>query len=579
MFYSFISSWQAQNLRSQIARLLDNIDAQDMKTDISYWRFNEPDSTTAKDIVNIEGTEIPLLELPKEGVLDISENVSDSDSLCSGEYILFYKSTIDSMGYIYFVKIDTNFMQAISKNIQVLAGSSIHAHTIMPSKWSSYIYELDFMQRKRLFRFFPLGSTPIRIRSRICADLTSKSNEMNEFKDQIDEIIKQRRQLSFGRVFIPMIGLDRITDRYFAIDILLSIDSELIWSGLPQVFIILFLIYLLINTFVIQRVITFGSHINKMIVNKFIQLKSGIRQISSGNLDYKIKLGGEDEFVELADHFNEMGEKLKEKIAEAREKDRLQYELQLAREVQLDLLPVKLPRIDHYIISASLKTANEVGGDLYDIFSIGNGKYLFSIGDVSGKGSSAAFYMAQFISLLRFSRQFTEEPEDIASRLNDYFATNIKDSQIFVTAIVGLLDTKRNRIRLIRAGHTEPLLIPGDGEADIRNIKVDGVGIGLTGESKTFDKLVKNVEFVMNVGDVLFMCTDGIIEANKVSEADTENEEFMMYGEGRLQEFLQANRTKSPAELIRLLENEIDEFYDGIARVDDQTVFIIKRTS
>ena len=579
MFYLFISSWQAQNLRNQISRLLTDVEDSKQDTIVDYWKFDFREHGGVDAFVLIDHAKISLSKLPDNGVLDISEDdgIRDSSRVC--ECLLFFRQKKDSLDFYYFVKIDSVFMQAISRNIQVLAGTSIMAHTIMPSKWTSYLYEFDFMQGRRFFHYFPFGSFPLKIKSELSADLLPPTNDATNRRHYFQTLIKDEPQLSFGRVYIPMLGLHKETDRFFAIDIVLTIGDDLLWSGLPQIFLLLLLIYLLINSLIIQRVITFGSQINKMIVNKFAQLKSGIREISSGNLDYKIKLGGEDEFVELAEHFNEMSDKLKQTMEEVREKDRLQYELQLARQVQLNLLPVRLPDIPRYDVFASMETATEVGGDFYDMVNLGNGRYLFSIGDVSGKGSSAALYMAQYMSLFRYSRQFTNEPKKIASELNDYFASNIIDLQMFITAIIGLLDTKTDTIQIVRMGHTEPILMPADNRKKIQTIKAEGIGIGLTRKSKTFDRLVTSNELSMSVGDTLFMYTDGIIEANKINEDEESADSVIIYGEERLCEFLNANRDRTPYELSAVLKKDIEDFYDSAPRVDDQTLLIIRRTA
>ncbi|MBN1154973.1 SpoIIE family protein phosphatase [candidate division KSB1 bacterium] len=577
MFYLFISSWQAQNLRNQINRVLNTMEDSEEGSIINYRKINVSALRGVDDTVLIDDSKISLAQLPDEGVIDLSNEESEVNGNVHS-YWLFYKQIKDSVNYQYFVNIDTTFMQSISKNLQVLAGTSILAHRIMPSKWTSYLYELDLMQGRGLFRYFLFGSTPSKIKPDLRADLPTTGEQVYDVRQHFGTFIKQEGHLSFGRIYIPLVGLNRITDRYFAMDIVFTIGDDLLWSGLPQIFTVLTIIYFLINIFVIRRVITFGSQINKMIVNKFNQLKHGIRQISSGNLDYKIRLGGEDEFVELADHFNEMGDRLKQTMDEAREKDRLQYELHLARQVQLSLLPETLPEIPHYIISASMETATEVGGDFYDFMPLGNGKYLFSIGDVSGKGSSAALYMAQYMSLFRYSRQFTNEPKKIAQGLNDYFSANVNDLQIFITAIIGLLDTNTHTIEIIRMGHTEPVIIPADDSKKIRFLKAKGIGVGLTRKFKTFDRLVESKTISMDNGDTLFMYTDGIIEANKVDKGEDGEGTFEQYGEEKLYEILTKNRNRAPFELIKLLEEDIERFYDGRPRIDDQTLLIIRRS-
>jgi sigma-B regulation protein RsbU (phosphoserine phosphatase) len=326
--------------------------------------------------------------------------------------------------------------------------------------------------------------------------------------------------------------------------------------------------------------VQFGSEINKTIIEKFAQLKQGIRQISTGNLNYKVQLEGRDEFVELAGHFNEMGDRLKDAIEKEREKERLQHELAIARQVQLGLLPKELPKIPDFEIAANLETANEVGGDFYDIAEAGDGKYLITIGDVSGKGTSAAFYMAQCICLIRFSMQFTREPAEIAVRLNEYFAGPTVDKEVFVTAIIGLLDSKSGKFQFVRAGHTMPFYLPADKSKKINEIKSTGLGIGLAKKNSFMKRVLKPKEIEFRRGDSVILCTDGLLEAARPGPAwdDEDNGKVVtFYGEERFKALLENSRDLSPAAILETVQNDIETFYGGAPRVDDYTLIILRR--
>jgi sigma-B regulation protein RsbU (phosphoserine phosphatase) len=340
---------------------------------------------------------------------------------------------------------------------------------------------------------------------------------------------------------------------------------------------VLLLIFLLFNSLVIRQVGKFGAQINKIILQKFSLLKVGIQQVARGNLDYKFDMEGEDEFVELAGHFNEMSVKLKDTIAHAREKDRLDHELKIARQVQLSLLPAKLPVIKDYEIAASIKTANEIGGDFYDIVKVGKSKYLFTIGDVSGKGSSAAFYMAQFISLLRFSQQFTDKPDEIAIRMNKYFSTQIVDRQIFITAIIGILDLEKNCAEIVRAGHTLPIFVPGKKDQTISEIDIDGLGLGLTKTEATFKKKIELKKIDLNPGDLFVFYTDGVVEAAHKPSKESNETEIEVYGEERLIELLNNSRDLNAVDLIAACDADLNLFYANNPRVDDHTLFFLQR--
>jgi sigma-B regulation protein RsbU (phosphoserine phosphatase) len=392
------------------------------------------------------------------------------------------------------------------------------------------------------------------------------------------EDIFGNQKFVLGRMFIPVSNASSAQNTYFAFDTYLNFQSIFKPNVLGKAFLSLLVLFLLFNSLVIRQVGKFGAQINKIIIQKFAQLREGIQQIARGNLDYKFNMEGEDEFVELADHFNEMSVKLKSTIEQAREKDRLDHELKIARQVQISLLPVQLPEIPNFNIAASLKTANEIGGDFYDMVPVGDDKYLFTIGDVSGKGSSAAFYMAQYISLLRYSRQFTINPDDIAIRINKYFSTQIVDRQIFITAIVGILNLKNYEINFVRAGHNLPILIPGNSNQDLQDIESKGIGIGLTKSESTFKKKIELKKISLEPGDLIVFYTDGVVEAAHPPDKDAEKTAFIEYGEQRFKVLLKQFQGINAEELVRICNEDLDSFYQDHLRIDDHTLFFLQRS-
>jgi len=356
-------------------------------------------------------------------------------------------------------------------------------------------------------------------------------------------------------------------------------DLSFFTSTLSSYILLLLIGYALVNFVVVKRMVKFGSEINRIIVQKFNQLRKGIREIASGNLDYKVKVEGEDEFVELAERFNQMGDKLKESIAEAREKERLQQELAIARQVQLDMLPATLPDIQGFKIAATLKTANAVGGDFYDVVQLDDDQFLFTIGDVSGKSTSAAFYMAQCICLFRYSQQFTGKPHEIATRLNRYFSDPMIDRQVFITAIIGLVDVKSGSLRFVRAGHPPPFLLPAKKSRKINEVKFQGLGIGLQRTGDLFEKYLEDGVLNLEAGDSVIFYTDGIVEASRPYPGDAEDvdDELQFFGEEQFVRLLQGLRGHGPSEILNKVTAELDAFYNGAAPVDDYTLLVIQK--
>ncbi|HQV32429.1 MAG TPA: SpoIIE family protein phosphatase, partial [Calditrichia bacterium] len=380
----------------------------------------------------------------------------------------------------------------------------------------------------------------------------------------------------FGRVYLPRETLSGTSAGYLVLEVGMNIVQEAGWMWLIRIGVVLLVIYAVINFLLVTQMINFGRLIHQGIVRKFEKLRGGIEEISQGNLDYKIDLEGEDEFQELAQRFNQMSDRLNQNIAELREKDRLQFELNTARTVQLSLLPEKLPEVPGYRIAADLKTATEVGGDFYDLIPLDDHRFLFTIGDVSGKGTSAALYMAQCMSLIRFGGQFTGDMAQIARRLNAFFTTSINDRQIFVTAILGILDTRRHLVEWERAGHNPPLFIPGDAQKSIHFMNSPGLGIGLTSSESLLEQGLKVNHFSFQPGDTFLSYTDGVVEASKpVSGGGGENREA--FEEQDLIASVEPLRDRDPATLLQHLNARLKTFYGKSPVVDDYTLLILQR--
>lgn len=575
IFYSFLSGWQAENFRKSLQDQLDKIASGRGDPAITFYQLKSmSDTQDARELQSLKSS-FPLTRLSQAGVIAISRFDArvDSDRV---DYFIFSKP--DSGG-IHFIRVDQSLLHVLVRDLHYLGGTTLDVHPVTPGKWSKYIYESNYLwQGKTAVRVFPFGALASKTRSPLSIPFETLPDTSKSEISKIKVTIAGQQQIVFGRVYLPLFEGETSSDRYLAFDIILNFSPTFYKTGLLKVVLVLLIVYLLINSFVVRQVVKFGSQINETIVQKFGLLKKGIQQISSGNLDYKIKLEGEDEFVELANHFNQMGAQLKTSIAESREKDLFELELKLAREVQLSLLPQQLPEISGFEVAASMRTANTVGGDFYDIFYLDDNRLLFTIGDVSGKGSSAALYMAQCMSLVRFSRQFTTEPGEICSRLNSYFAASIADRQIFVTAIIGILDLKTNSLQFIRAGHTEPIFIPGDLGKNIQLIESKGIGIGLTRSSRMFEKSIKSFKIALKPGDTVLFYTDGVIEAAR-PVADSEEPVMELYSEARLQKLLKQIRNEKAIDILHAIEQDIETFYAGNARVDDHSVLVIQRTT
>jgi serine phosphatase RsbU (regulator of sigma subunit) len=577
VFFALISSWQAENLRESLERQIEKISIGKLYSSLTYKKI--PLERGATPILISEYIPIQISETDeKYGIIALTKTGKRAKrDFNKDDYFLFVKSAESEPKSLHLVKLDTAFISLLTRDLSYLAGSGLIMYPYTMREWQKFIFDIRIFQQEKESKIYPFGIFSLND----SWSIISKKSPADSSKSNViilgSEDIFGNQEVILGRMFLPIKNIGFQDPLYFAFDIYVDFHSIFSPSNIGQFVWILLLVFILFNSLVIRQVGKFGAQINKIILQKFSLLKVGIQQVARGNLDYKFNMEGEDEFVELAGHFNEMSLRLKDTIAQAREKDRLDHELKIARQVQLSLLPAKLPEIKDYQIAASIKTANEIGGDFYDIVPVGTNKYLFTIGDVSGKGSSAAFYMAQFISLLRFSRQFTNKPDEIAIRMNKYFSTQIVDRQIFITAIIGVLDLVKNTAEIVRAGHTLPILLPGDQSQKISEINMGGLGLGLTQTEGTFKKKIELKKINLNPGDIIVLYTDGVVEAAHEPSAGSIEKNFDVYGEERFMELLNNSREMNADDLISNCDADLNIFYGNNPRVDDHTLFFLQR--
>lgn len=583
-FYFFISGWQAENFRTELTKLFKQVQSQQTPEAITHYQL---DLSGNDSVVTMPGYLPVRIPRDLDGKMIIRAPRIQFFNKRVYDHFIVFKDSDSLSNSVHLVRIDSILLKLVTKNLPLIIGSKIKAYQFSTSNQvESFLYKMSTKQLPNVgsvfpFMLLPSGESNIGIfpfalisnksESAISFQLDPNSGRIPLFLNmQIGNQNLQSR-LTAGRVYLPVYN-DENRDDFYAFDIIILPNFSRSMTPILRLLIFLAIVYFLINLLVTRRMVKFGEQINDRIVQKFSQLKTGIREIASGNLEYKVELEGEDEFVELAERFNIMGDKLIKTIEESVEKERLENELDMARQVQLDILPRKLPEIPGYQIAASLKTATEVGGDFYDVLPLSKDKFLISIGDVSGKGSYAALYMAQCMSLIRFSHHFTKDPAEIAIRLNNYFSDPMVDKQLFVTAVIGVLDSKRNRFKWVRAGHTQPLVVPGIPDTDIQEMISSGMGIGLTTSESIFKDKLEVMDLHFGPGDIWILYSDGLVEA-----AIHTGEEIEHYGIGRLTKLLANQSEKSAKQILTKLETDIIEFYQGIPSVDDYTLIVIKR--
>jgi len=307
--------------------------------------------------------------------------------------------------------------------------------------------------------------------------------------------------------------------------------------------------------------------LSRKITAPVLLLKEGVHSLSTGNLDHRLDIRTGDEIQELADAFNKMTADLKEHIRNLTEttaaKERIQSELNVATDIQASLLPRIFPAFPdrpEFDIFASMDPAKEVGGDFYDFFFIDDNNLCFLIADVAGKGVPAALYMMVAKTLLKSEGQRLGEPGQILSCVNNVLAAD-NDSCMFATVFCAILDTRTGEVRFANAGHNPPLVIDSQG---IRYLSLkSGFVLG-----PMDDTSYETERLTMQLGDTLFLYTDGVTEATNFADE--------LYGEPQLLAALQSGPKEELTEMIHTIRADVTRHANGAPQSDDVTMVAIK---
>lgn len=245
---------------------------------------------------------------------------------------------------------------------------------------------------------------------------------------------------------------------------------------------------------------------------------------------------------------------------EALEKQKLEEELDLAREIQRNLLPQTIPVHKNFEIAAINITSQQVGGDYYDIIKLDNENYCIAIADVSGKGVPASLLMANLQAFLQVICRQNIPIADATGLLNNLISENTADGK-FITFFWGMLNDEKQTLTYVNAGHNPPLLVRN---GSITKLEVGGIILGVM---KTL--MPYNSEIIqLQKDDVLVMFTDGISEA-----MNKKGEEF---SDSLLESICIKSAGSSANEIMNKIKNEVKKFADGTTQSDDITLVVLK---
>lgn len=250
------------------------------------------------------------------------------------------------------------------------------------------------------------------------------------------------------------------------------------------------------------------------------------------------------------------------------EHQKFEQEIEIARGVQNALLPQHIPMPNDYEIDTYSMPARIVGGDFYDVFEMNDGKTCIIIGDVSGKGIPAAFWMATIRGVLLSLQYGTYGPKDILIHLQQSLM-HIMDRHVFITASCVILEKDSGKVHYARAGHM-PLIIKRKDE--MQEYTPRGLGIGLTRNLDEFADNLEEIPLLLQPEDMLILCTDGLSEINFDSNINNQNDHHSSY-----LRFLRDHGT-NPFRLIEAIDSEIIN-QQNRTLIDDITVIAVKRKS
>jgi phosphoserine phosphatase RsbU/P len=247
------------------------------------------------------------------------------------------------------------------------------------------------------------------------------------------------------------------------------------------------------------------------------------------------------------------------------ERERMQRELEIAHDVQMSFLPKRKPNIPELDVASVCIPAHEVGGDYYDFIRINEHQFGVVIGDVSGKGTKASFYMTLTKGILRSTARNETNPARVLSRVNKTFYESAERGA-FISMVYGIFDLKNKSLTVARAGHN-PVILWKSTSANGELINPDGIALGLD-EGKLFDQSIRETSLRYEPEDVFIFYTDGFSEA-----INKKNEEF---GDERLLSVAQKHTALDAEELLGGLVKEVNTFTGRIPQRDDMTMVVVK---
>jgi sigma-B regulation protein RsbU (phosphoserine phosphatase) len=346
-------------------------------------------------------------------------------------------------------------------------------------------------------------------------------------------------------------------------------DSEVIRDVLVDSLIAIAILFLLVELIAIW----IGARLSRQITGAINQLYEGTQRVLHGDFRHRIPVRSSDQLGEVTQSFNQMAGNLERLLAVEKEKERLQTELEIAREVQGQLYPKEAPPTCGLKLTVRCDPARMVSGDYYDYAQVARSKLAFAIGDVAGKGISAALLMATLQAALRAQistympqrpNECTDEPEvdaaQLVSKLNRQIYAHTSPEK-YATFFFGLFDETTCTLTYTNAGHLSPLLFR---KGEVTPLDSNGTVVGAF-PFALYDESCMTLQ----PGDLLVCYTDGITEP--------ENAYGEMFGEERLIELVKKHAAQDDHEIIRIVMDSVRSWTGSPELFDDMTLLLARQ--
>jgi serine phosphatase RsbU (regulator of sigma subunit) len=314
-----------------------------------------------------------------------------------------------------------------------------------------------------------------------------------------------------------------------------------------------------------------GLMLARSITRSIHGLSVGTERLRQGDFAHPIPIQSRDQLGELAESFNVMAHGIQDLLREQAEKERLEEELRIARQIQMSLLPQNTVGLPGLRIAALCLPAAEVGGDYYDLLPLSDTKMGVLVADVSGKGTSAALYMAELKGVVLSLSRIHDSPAKLLAEANRILAANM-DTRSFITMTYAVVDTAAGTLRYARAGHN-PMIHLEAATGRTHVLAPPGIGLGMD-PGERFEEVLEEAEVKLAQGDVFLFFTDGLSEAM--------NEQSELFGERRLRDVVEGPESVGTDTLgdtddmkERILA-AVRDFVGAAAQHDDMTMVILK---